>query len=99
MDPVIENRDLGRQGAVQYLELVPAGADMWWRVAGSGGRWPVLWCLVLPCRRWRAARGPAQGGPERRPGPGGGGGGRRGLGRWATATWARKLRVCGRAAS
>ena len=63
MDPVIENRDLGRQGAVQYLDLVPAGADVWWRVAGSGGRWPVLWCLVLPCRRWRAAacQGPSPG--------------------------------------
>ena len=34
-----------------------------WRVAGSGSRWPVLWCLVLPCRRWRAAacQGPSPG--------------------------------------
>ena len=67
MNPVIENRDLGRQGAVQYLDLA-AGEDVWWRpggwpAGGSGGRWPVLWCLVLPCRRWRAAacQGPSPG--------------------------------------
>ena len=32
-------------------------------MAGSGGRWPVLWCLILPCRRWRVAacQGPSPG--------------------------------------
>jgi len=70
-----------------------------WPAAAAGGQCSGVWSFFAGAGALPPARGPAQGGPERRPGPGGNGVGSRGLGRWATATWARKLHVCGRAAS